>query len=162
LDPSHKFEKDSDIYLPMPIPSLSGRNYHFFGVLAGVRYFVRNPIAPNRGIPGDACKTIKEYYNNSIYGFHSSTWLKPSELKKALKIIQNEQNKEQGYSYTPIRDIFDFPADVAFNYDSDFWMDINGSVLNYIRIHNEWDKVQNMILGTKSKTQYRFILWFDS
>lgn len=165
LDPGHRIFVDptDNTTYPMSIPSLQGRNYYFFGVLAGMRYMIRNPIAPNRGLPSDASSILKNLYSQREYSFHSATWLTPAELKKGLKMLQRDTERE-AYSYSEsIRDILDVPAENAFNYDdAEYHSDINGAVLNYIRIHKEWDKVQNMMLGTKCKTQYRIILWFDS
>jgi hypothetical protein len=55
------------------------RDYHVFGVLAGVR---RDgpPIAEPRGLPGDACPQIRKEIEGDL-DYHSTSWLTLAEMR---------------------------------------------------------------------------------
>lgn len=168
VDPSHKFSEDQrdGVLFPLEIPSLSGRSYYFFGLVAGVRSHYANPIAPPRGLPGDVSKEILSYFNDYKPDFHTPTYLTPKELEKALnkyyKYIKKEYSDMLDLEYSTLSQA---PADDAFRYkDStgNFDARINSSVIKYIRSHLDWEKVENKLLGAKNKTEYRIIVWFDS
>lgn len=64
-----------------------GRNYHLFGILAGVREHRHPQITPQRGLPTDvdrASRTREEDINDDSYqdfGDHSFSWLTLAELR---------------------------------------------------------------------------------
>jgi hypothetical protein len=159
LDPGHRIDcdKSDDRPFPIEIPSLSGRNYYFFGVIAGVRAtYVNKPIAEGRGLPTNISSILKEYFEK--YDFHSPTFMSPKELERALKRYNTHTNRVHGDK----TDVFKQPSNQAFNYDSDSFNIINGAVINYIRENIAWEKAENQLLGFKNKTEYRIIVWFDS
>lgn len=168
LDPSHKFGEDlRDGFLyPLEIPSLSGRSYYLFGLVAGVRSYDVTPIAQPRGLPSDVSKEILSYFTDYKPDFHTPTYLTPKELEKALnkyyKHIKREYSNADDEYVSSLRDA---PSDDAFRYNvvlSDDFVRINSSIIKYIRSHLDWEKVENKLLGAKNKTEYRIIVWFDS
>lgn len=168
VDPGHKFREDTrdGALYPVQIPSLSGRSYYFFGLVAGVRSYAVDPVAPPRGLPGYVSKEIQSYFTNYAPDFHTPTYLTPKELERALnkyyKHIKREySNADEDY----IASLRDAPVEDAFRYNaalSDDFVGINSSIIKYIRSHLDWEKVENKLLGAKNKTEYRIIVWFDS
>jgi hypothetical protein len=65
-----------EAYLDPPV--FDWRSYGLFGFLADVRnYSFVPPIAPQRGMPDDACAATKEYIGGD---YHSVSWLSVAEL----------------------------------------------------------------------------------
>lgn len=160
LDPGHNFY-DTRVMDPVPIPSISGRDYYFFGILAGVRYSVLKPIAPNRGLPPDLSDTLRKAYKSEWY--HSATFLTVKELERALNRYAKYTKSSEGP--LDIEQHIDAPMEDAFKYSEDSSIAlsrINNSVIKYIRFNLDWEKAENKLLGSKNKTEYRIILWFDS
>lgn len=63
-------------YIPFAV-----RNYRLFGFLAGVRsYAVREPIAPNRGLPGDISVAVAQQYAEWDDDSHNNSWVSMAEL----------------------------------------------------------------------------------
>lgn len=59
-----------------------GRSYDSFGCLFGVRNYSQfEPIAPNRGIPGDASRTVTDEYESWGPDAHSETYVTYEELQ---------------------------------------------------------------------------------
>ena len=85
---------------------LSGRDYRFFGVIAGVRYPVDNPIAEGRNWPENIGSYFKPISNNP--DLHSKTWITLPELKRAFKRAHIDPHMEDcsyysyGLAYRPI------------------------------------------------------------
>lgn len=61
------------------------RHYTLFGLLAGIRNYNIKPIAPPRGFPKDASKSITEGYNSWGSDAHSASWLTLAELMNAAR-----------------------------------------------------------------------------
>lgn len=61
------------------------RHYNLFGLLAGVRNYGIKPIAPPRGFPKDASKSIAEVYDSWGSDAHSASWLTLAELMNAAR-----------------------------------------------------------------------------
>lgn len=168
VDPGHKFledPRDGSLH-PLEIPSLSGRSYYLFGLVAGVRSYDVVPVAQPRGLPSNVSKEILSYFTNYKSDFHTPTYLTPKELEKALskyyKSIKNEYTDADEDYVVALRDA---PAEDAFRYSTglnDDFISINSSIIKYIRSHLDWEKVENKLLGAKNKTEYRIIVWFDS
>lgn len=159
LDPGHDFFDDERVE-PAPIPSLSGRNYYFFGVLAGVRHSVIKPIASGRGLPSDLSDVLRKAHRPEWY--HSATHLTVKELERALKRFAKHIKRSD---LSGAEAAIDAPVENVFKYDLDWssaGMRINNSVVKYIRSNLDWEKAENKLLGFKNKTEYRIILWFDS
>jgi hypothetical protein len=160
VDPGHRIGNDlwnDGSTYPVEIPSLSGRSYYFFGVVAGVRAtYINKPIAEGRGLPTNISPVLKEYFVK--HDFHSPTFMSPKELERSLKRYNTHINR----SYDDETDVFKQPSSQAFNYSDDLINTINGAVINYIRENLAWEKAENQILGLKNKTEYRIIVWFDS
>lgn len=159
LDPGHDVYDTQDMD-PASIPSLSGRSYHFFGILAGVRHPVLKPIAPGRGLPPDLSDTLRKAYRPEWY--HSPTYLTVKELERALnRFAKHVKSREP----SGVEESIDAPTEDAFRYSDDFSISdvrINNSIIKYIRSNLDWEKAENRLLGSKNKTEYRIILWFDS
>ena len=156
LDPSHRLDKEQNDF-PREIPSLSGRSYYFFGIVAGVRAtYIRRPVAEGRGLPKDLSPLLKAYY--AAYDFHSPTYLSPKELERALKRYSTYLSRQENIKMN----LLEHPAKDAFAYEGTNIFTINGSVINYIRDNLAWEKAENELLGFKNKTEYRIIVWFDS
>lgn len=161
LDPGHKFEEDRlGVVRPLSIPSLSGRNYNFFGLLAGVRQcsIYAKPIAANRLLPQDVCSELKSLYEQKEYHFHNATYLTPRELEKAINRLARSNRDD--WPDAPL--ILNTPARDAFDYDAQDIFRINDAVVSYVRSYLDWEKAENVLLGTKNRTRFRIILWFDS
>ena len=157
LDPSHRFAGTE----PLEIPSLSGRSYQFFGIVAGVRERnVKRPIAEGRGLPADVSKVLEDFFKDDSYGFHSPTHLSPKELERALKRYNTFIKKMDKSNIN----LFDAPADTAFLYQDIYRSDcrISGAIINYIRSNLDWERAENLLIGAKNKTEYRIVVWFDS
>jgi hypothetical protein len=158
LDPGHKLDKEQENF-PREIPSLSGRSYYFFGVIAGVRAtYISRPVAEGRGLPKDACSILKNFYSKEDYCFHSATFLSPKELERALKRYASYLTRQEKLKIN----MFEAASKEAFNYEGEYYFKINGAVINYIRENLAWEKAENELLGFKNKTEYRIIVWFDS
>ena len=168
IDPGHKYledPRDGSLH-PLEIPSLSGRSYYLFGLIAGVRSHHSVAIVPPRGLPDDVSKEILLYYTDYKPDFHTPTYLTPKELEKALnkyfKYLKKE-NPSTDRFYSALLE--QAPVEDAFRYKNglgDLDIRINSSILKYIRSHLDWEKVENKLLGAKNKTEYRIIVWFDS
>lgn len=168
LDPGHKLledPRDGGLY-PAEIPSLSGRSYYFFGLIAGVRSYDASPVAPPRGLPDDVSKEIYSYFTDYTPDFHTPTHLTPKELEKALsKYYKHIKRQYPDTDKLYIASLDQAPSEDAFRYKNnlgDFEMRINSSIIKYIRSHLDWEKIENELLGVKNKTEYRIIVWFDS
>jgi hypothetical protein len=168
LDPGHKFledPRDGGVH-PLEIPSLSGRSYYLFGLIAGVRSYDVTPIAQPRGLPNDVSKEILSYFTDYKPDFHTPTYLTPKELEKALnKYYKYIRKAHPETDELYLSSLIDAPAEDAFRYNtrlSDDFIRINSSIIKYIRSHLDWEKVENKLLGAKNKTEYRIIVWFDS
>lgn len=158
LDPSHRLDKEQDNF-PREIPSLSGRSYYFFGIVAGVRAsYISRPVAAGRGLPNDTSRVLKHFYEVRDFCFHSATYLSPKELERALKRYGTYRAQQEKIKIN----MFELPANEAFNYESNYYNSINGAIINYIRENIAWEKAENELLGLKNKTEYRIIVWFDS
>lgn len=163
LDPKHIFREDMS---PMGIPSLSGRSYYFFGLIAGVRSYEARPIVIPRGLPDDASKEVLSYFTDYAPDFHTPTYLTPKELEKALNTYFRYLKKEyRELGKRRCIELAQAPAEDAFKYYADVLSHeprINSSIIKYIRSHLDWEKAENKLLGAKNKTEYRIIVWFDS
>lgn len=82
-----------------------GRNYHLFGLLAGVRayryaYDPIHPVLEPKGLPDDICKEVKQANKERDEDWHSHSWLTISEIK-ALPwfkwTVWREYHDSEGY-----------------------------------------------------------------
>lgn len=137
------------------IAALSGRSYVLFSLIAGVRSHGSKILFPPRGLPEDASDYIKTYFEASAldYGYHTPSWLTPKELKFALdkwvKMVKNEYESVPSMK-DPYRDPFNEPYRIDF------------TPIMFINQTLDWEKAENLILGTNNKTEFRFIFFFDS
>ena len=65
-----------------PLSGLKDRNYALFGVLAGVRSNLTEPLFPNRGLPPDASSRARKELKKEDGDAHSTTWFTVDELAK--------------------------------------------------------------------------------
>lgn len=164
IDSGHKYCNLNNCHTeshPIEIPSLSGRSYYFFGLIAGIRSNEAEPLIEPRGLPPDLSTVLLNYFNSG--GFHTPTYLTPKEMervfKKYLKYLNKESMKESAISD---QDYY-LQAEDAFCYDeSKPYFRINASIVKYIRSNLDWEKIENKLLGLKNKTEYRIVVWFDS
>lgn len=66
------------------------RSYFLFGLLAGVRNIMVEPIKQPRGIPEDVTESVKKFYNNMGKDAHTPSWYTLYELKRAQKTLNEE------------------------------------------------------------------------
>lgn len=75
-----------------------GRSYDSFGCLFGVRNYSRfDPIAPKRGIPDDAGRTVTEDYESWGSDAHSASYITYSEIK-AIDRSETAKDRDGRYS----------------------------------------------------------------
>lgn len=58
-----------------------GRNYHLFGMLAGVRGSYDETLVGLRGLPDDISDDVKKYWDDYSDCWHSATWYDYCELR---------------------------------------------------------------------------------
>lgn len=84
--------KDPYNYANDEIDCLSGRNYDFFGMLAGVRNHFYDPIAQNRGLPKDVSPEVTGWAE--MNGYHSLTYCSLREMETAIRRTEAAEWKE--------------------------------------------------------------------
>jgi len=151
VDPGHLRDQDTDD--PLEIASLAGRNYHLFGVVAGVRSNAK-PIVPPRGFPKDASEELARVYQRDPW-YHSATYLTPRELQTALNRFKRE------YKVMYIEKLIDLTDEIS-EQEAFSLYGISDAVLRYIRSYKDSEKVDNILLGSKKNTRFRIVIWFDS
>lgn len=87
-----------------------GRNYLFFGTIAGVRSHALKPIYPKRGVPPDATDEVRTMVNSWGDDAHSHTYLSMNEYKTVIDAYNNllKQDKEWQVHWSPITSGDDF------------------------------------------------------
>jgi hypothetical protein len=162
IDPGHRYveERNGNKY-PLGIPTLSGRNYYFFGLIAGVRTSHKKFIRP-KGLPLDVSPVVQETFN--LGGWHTPSWISIKELEWAISKLEyadyweDRQNEyDGGHEKTKSRRHGD--ADSAFK---DELCVIDKSIIRYVERFQQWEKAENLLLGTKNRTRFRLVFWFDS
>lgn len=95
------------------------RNYSVFANLCGVRgHGDETPVAPDRGIPADACeKTRTSSGKGGIY--HSHSWCTVDELKEALAQAGDSHHE----SYLHLTNIMDSTELFSHECRFVFWFD---------------------------------------
>lgn len=81
-------------------PIEGGRNYRWFGIIAGVRYDCPEMAKThNRGIPKDASKAVKIEFESWGDDAHSPTWLDIKEIssawRKFIDTFMEDLNEDQ-------------------------------------------------------------------
>jgi hypothetical protein len=84
----------------------SGRNYEWFGVIAGVRGGPDIGTA-HRGVPEDASAAYRNMVDRWGDDLHSHTWLTPPEVQKACqemnrRSVESYNEEFDAYGYEPI------------------------------------------------------------
>jgi hypothetical protein len=74
---------------------VSGRNYVWFGYLAGVRTSPSRQIAPNRGRPNDISEEAQDWLSPQCY--HSITWCTLQELERSIELAKKDLVKNHEY-----------------------------------------------------------------
>ncbi len=69
------------------------RDYGIYGALAGVRSD-REPVVPVRGLPSDMGYRLTELFKDDMGGFHTPTWLIPSEFREALSNVEQQRRSD--------------------------------------------------------------------
>jgi hypothetical protein len=151
VDPGHL--RDRDMGDPLEIASLAGRNYHLFGIVAGVRSNAK-PIKPPRGFPKDASEELTRVYQRNPW-YHTATYLTPRELQAALNRYKRE------YSVLYAEQLIDLTDEIP-EQDAFSRYGTSDAVLRYIRSYKESEKVDNILLSSKKNTRFRIVIWFDS
>jgi hypothetical protein len=138
------------------IDCLSGRDYVWFSILAGVRG-IDSGIAEQRGLPKDASPSVCEWAELTRY--HSLTWVNIKELKRAAKLYKKDRITEYGRNSCNIyskgnvfRDEHDLKHDYA-RYQ-------NLTIEPIVREYNDLC-AEAKFLGLK-KPEIRLIIGFDS
>lgn len=139
------------------IDCLSGRDYVWFGILAGVRTNYKGIVA-NRGVPADASSCVHEW--NALNRFHSMTWANIAELQQAANTYVSETFSR---SYSNAR-----PSIYG---KSKIYRDEDDNKVDYLKYNNlsiepilrEYDDLcaEAEFLGLK-KPEIRLIIGFDS
>ncbi len=133
------------------VPSLSGRNYVLFGIVAGVRG--GDTLFSARGLPVDISEAVSSQFDD---GYHTPTWLTFYEFERCFKKWVKEWNRY--YSDPSDKLHSNHPA-------SDAWKKsgISTAIFTWIRQELTIEEVENKLLGLRrGKTKYRFVIWFDS
>lgn len=152
LDSGQKDADNQDESACGCIPALEARSYLFFGLLAGVRSY-HTPVYPVRGIPKDASDFVSKLWASSRdSGYHTPSWLKPKELKLVLDRYFKIAKKDT--------DWYDAELVSASPFKEPYRIDC--SALDYIKKQLDWEKAENLLLGSSNKTEFRFVFWFDS
>jgi hypothetical protein len=124
---------------------LGARSYDFFGLIAGVRSMTQSLYEP-RGLPEDVSKELSDIYEIGTY--HSSSWLWPFELERAL----NKHFKRRHLALTK--------QDYEDPFKGEWRLDY--SAIIYIDRIIDMERAENLLLNTNNKTEFRFVFWFDS
>jgi hypothetical protein len=72
----------------------NSRSYFLFGLLAGVRNRMVEPIKQPRGIPDDVCDSIRESFESWGLDAHTPSWYTLHELKRAQKTLDERVLQE--------------------------------------------------------------------
>lgn len=172
LDPGHgdsqidlselvSSEDKANIDWPKEIPTLSARNYIFFSLIAGVRGVQKKFIKP-RGMPRDVCPTLRAIYSSNLY--HTPSWISIKELRWALSKLEGADYEEFGnYMFGSPNKQEDYKraGDADSTFKDSAWT-LDDSVIRYVERYLEWENIENELLGTKNKTRFRLVFWFDS
>jgi hypothetical protein len=152
LDENHTVAHDDDDeprYLEQV--SATNRDYHLFGILAGVRGG-RNPLFPQRGIPKDATEILAEYAEGPDW--HSHSWLTLAQFKKCLEKAENyypNNNKS---------------TDAFYSWKECDWATMPQAYTTMINYCEEWianETAEAILLNrTDVKPEVRIIFWFDN
>lgn len=152
LDENHVYEReypDDPGYLLSA--TATGRNYYLFGLFAGIRGATKRYKA--RGLPDDACDTMKEEANGPDW--HSHSWLTLDEFKECLIAAEYDLTKNKSteafYNYLDYIDQYETrPEDYT-------------TVVNYCEqwMANELAEA-NLLNRTDVKPEVRIIFWFDN
>lgn len=148
-----------------------GRDYVFFGMLAGVR---GEPLFNfDRGLPKDICKHTLNEYNKYKYDYHNPGYCTLKELKEKRK--KHPAIKYKGY--IPKEEIENIkngkdPKTYAYEVNPDLgwiyceWEEENTSLNNIISKLEEYKKEEFMIFDNEERNDYddkiRIVFWFDS
>lgn len=168
---SYDSYKDPYNYANDEIDCISGRNYEFFGILAGVRSMFHKPIADGRGVPKDATKETLEWLDENEY--HSITWCNIREMERAIK-------KYEHTMWESALDDFDAAANLFRRIDKlekirsknkspiyipetgrDHYFDYDTLTVEPVKDAYEAIKAECEFLG-QGKPRMRFVIGFDS
>lgn len=87
-----------------------GRNYHLFGLMAGVRSNEEEPIVEPRGLPKDIGKIVKLEAKRWQDDAHTHSWLSKEELKIVYEfMVKNKYCKpyDAPFGYVCGNDLWD-------------------------------------------------------
>ena len=133
------------------LPSLSGRNYILFGIVAGVRG--GDTLFKARGLPGDVSEAVSSQFAD---GYHTPTWLTPYEFERCFKRWIKEWNRYYGDGTYKLQG--PAPASGAWKESG-----ISTAIFTWIRQELALEEAEKKLLGLRrGKTKYRFVIWFDS
>jgi len=157
LDPMHKHVTYNGRDFIVSIATFSGRNYDFFGRVAGVRS-MNIPVVSPRGLPDDMCQELKANFDSSHH--HTPTWLSPKEMQKAMKKFEADYKSFwDEYDNYGSNWLWSGAPELTFKEDHH---GIDNSALLYIAKELAIHDIDKKLLNDKRKLEFRFIIWFDS
>jgi len=130
----------------------NGRNYHLFGILAGVRTSSPFQISPQKGLPEDVTDLTAKRFNPD--NFHSATWFTLKELINYYHRMKKNSN-------------IIWKAGSTYDYDEPFYLGDFKYFLKCVKRKalEDLDKYKlypkDYILDNRGE-DYRIIIWFDS
>jgi len=153
LDENHTVtSEDGDDYKYLEKVNATGRNYHLFGILAGVRSYGKTVIRSPKGIPEDISELLRWEYDRYVDG-HSHSWLSLEEFKQCL--IEAEYYPTDNKS-----------TKAFFEYSDYSWEERPEDYTTMINYCEEWitnETAEAMLLNRSDiNPEVRVVFWFDN
>ena len=144
-------ENDSALY-PYGVRSVS-RNYHIFGLLAGVRE--NNCMFMPRGIPKDVTPLVEMAIEGWNRDAHTHSYLSLAEFKEVIAKTDYKNSKntstEINYDYSDPK--YDTVSDFPENWTT---------IVNYCENWIDSENAESILLGMPCTAEIRLIFFFDS